>query len=71
LETRKKRDKNALVRVDYQRISDEMYESREERQPPSRHTLIIGMVLIIVLPIGTILYFLIALLSFAHQLRGF
>ena len=59
------------MRVGYQRISDEMYGSPEERQPPSKSMLVVGMILIIALPIGTVLYFLIMFLSLVHELRGF
>ena len=59
------------MRVDYQRITDEMYEPRGQREPPSRHMLIAGLVLIIALPIATVLYFLTALFSLMHELQGF
>ncbi len=59
------------MRIDYQRITDEMYSSREEREPHSRKMLIIGIVLIVLLPVATALFFGYLLLSAALELRGF
>ena len=59
------------MRVDYQRISQEMYESREDREPRSNKVMIVGLVLMIALPVATVLYFGIIYLSLAHELRGF
>lgn len=59
------------MRVDYQRITDEMYEPREERQPPTRHMLIAGLVLVVAVPFVAALYFVGLALSLAHEFRGF
>lgn len=59
------------MRIDYQRITEEMYAPRQDREPRSNRMLLVGFILITVLILGSSLYVAGAILSLWHELQGF